>query len=190
MAKPPLFEARWLKVTSGLIAILYPLLVYLGLQHLSARLLALLLIAVAGLRLLSLGPQLKNTVALALVGAAAALMTLLSGSELGLLFYPVLINATLLVTFLWSWLYPPTVIEGIARLKEPDLSETGIAYIRKLTLVWVAFFAVNGSLAALSITQGREVWAFYNGFLAYLLMAGLFIGERVLRRRLQGEPHA
>jgi uncharacterized membrane protein len=44
---------------------------------------------------------------------------------------------------------------------------------------------VNGALAAYTaVFASREAWALYNGVIAYLLMGGLFAGERLLRRRV------
>jgi uncharacterized membrane protein len=60
-----------------------------------------------------------------------------------------------------------------------------VRYTRTITLVWCAFFALNGALAIYTaLLTSREAWALYNGFIAYLLMGALIAGERLTRRRL------
>ncbi len=54
-----------------------------------------------------------------------------------------------------------------------------------MTLGWCVFFAVNGTVSALTIGLGREWWTLYNGLVAYLLMAGLMGGEYLVRRRVR-----
>ena len=48
------------------------------------------------------------------------------------------------------------------------------------------FFILNGSIAAWSaLFASREVWAIYNGGVAYLLMGALFAGEWLFRRHVR-----
>ncbi|MBR9911156.1 MAG: hypothetical protein GYB33_12480 [Gammaproteobacteria bacterium] len=174
--------ARRIAILGGSLAVVcYPLFVYLGLQHLDSRWISLMMLAIVSLRLLNFKTSSAMTVALVCALAAATIITFVSGSEIGLLLYPVLANFVLFVLFMSSWVCPPTIIERIARLKEPDLPAHGVTYTRHVTLVWCLFFAINGSLAAYSITVSREWWALYNGFISYLLMAALFLVEVLLR---------
>ncbi len=79
---------------------------------------------------------------------------------------------------------PLTVIERIARLTDPHLPRAGIEYTRKITLVWCGFFLGNGLIALYTTLYASfEAWALYNGFIAYLLIACLFGGEFLYRRR-------
>ena len=59
-------------------------------------------------------------------------------------YYPVLANAALFVVFGSSLKRPPTVVERIARLREPDLPPAAVAYTRRVTIVWTIFFVLNG----------------------------------------------
>ena len=130
------------------LTILYPLVVYFTLGHLEPRLLALILLVVYGTRYL-LGRRNAPGYAAWLFGGVAsfAVLVFAMGSQAALYYYPVLINVILFVLFGHSILYPPTVIERIARLREPDLPASGVAYTRKVTLVWLGFFLLNGSFA-------------------------------------------
>ena len=101
-------------------------------------------------------------------------------------FYPVVINAGMLFTFGSSLWRPPTAVERMARLTEPNLPEAAVAYTRQVTRVWCGFFVLNGSLAlATALWASPEIWALYNGCIAYLLMGVLFAVEYGVRRRVR-----
>ena len=171
------------------LVVLYPVFIYFGLNLFDPRWLSLVLIAAVGLR--CLGPRLPQPFLLAFAVAlfTTCSLTLLSGAEWGLFIYPVLVNGLLCVLFVTSLWRGPSVIETLARLSEPDLAPSGVAYTRKVTWVWALFFALNGTIAAMTITLGREWWALYNGFIAYLLMALLFSAEWWVRRRVREHHH-
>lgn len=98
------------------------------------------------------------------------------------LYYPVLVNAALLVLFAASLVSPPSVIERIARLREPDLPQAGVAYTRRVTIVWTVFFALNGAMALYTaVFTTLETWALYNGFIAYVLIGAVFAVELLIR---------
>ena len=125
-----------------------------------------------------------------LVAAAGAVclagVSIWGNALLPLKLYPVLVNAALLAAFAWSLASPPSMVERMARLTEPDLPPEAIAYTRTVTQVWCGFFVVNGSIAlgtALWATQA--VWSLYNGVIAYVLMGLLFAGEYLVRIRFK-----
>jgi uncharacterized membrane protein len=153
-----------------------------------------LLLVLGGFRLLL--PRLAGqgsagiTLALILVVLVAGGFTLVTGSSSGLLLYPVLVNAVMFVFFGATLLRPPSAIEVLARLREPDLPAVAVAYTRRVTAVWTVFFAGNGAVALFTVTMDQYWWALYNGLIAYLLMGLLFGGEWLLRRRFRGGLHA
>ena len=72
-----------------------------------------------------------------------------------------------------------------ARMQEKDgLSDAQVAHCRQVTWVWVGFFALNASIAAVLASNEAWVsaWATYNGGIAYALMGVLFAGEYVVRQ--------
>ncbi len=162
----------------------YPLAVYFGLGRFNPVWLALLL---AGLMAVRAWAGRDPVWWFAAAGALLlALASLFGGSWLPLKLYPVMVSAVLLLVFGASLLRPPSVIERIARLSDPHLAPEGVAYTRKVTLVWYVFFAVNGTLALATVLWGSdELWLFYNGLLAYVLMGGLFAAEWLVRQRLK-----
>ena len=167
----------------------YPLLVYLGFGRWDPIWLALGLAALMFLR--AFGGRdpfwVAAGVGVLLLGGATALQ----GSWLPLKLYPVLVSLVLFVVFALSLVRPPTVVERIARMAEPDLDAAGVAYTRKVTLAWCGFFVVNGSVsAATSLWGSEQAWVLYNGLLSYLLVALFFGGEWLVRRRVRGRAAA
>jgi len=168
---------------AGLLTLLYPLAIYLGLQYSTPRVMALMLVTLAALR-----ARVAGQPSWGLFAAAAGVLALIagfSGSGLPLKLYPVLVNAAMLGAFSWSLGNPPTVVERIARLQDPELPPAGVAYTRRVTVAWCVFFLFNGTLAALTASLASDrVWAVYNGGIAYLLMGAMFAGEWLIRRRV------
>ncbi|MBT4752356.1 MAG: hypothetical protein HOO07_01735 [Candidatus Marinimicrobia bacterium] len=78
---------------------------------------------------------------------------------------------------------PISIIERIARISEPDLTDKAIAYTRKVTWVWSLFFLLNGVLAVITaLWASEEIWLLYNGLIAYILIFTLFQGELIVRK--------
>jgi uncharacterized membrane protein len=177
-------------VFAVLITLVYPLAVWLGAGRIEPRFLAglLLLAALARLPLLKAGNGarwwLSGTLAL---GAFAVW----GNALLPLKLYPVLVNAAMLALFAYSLIFPPSMVERFARMREPDLPAAAVGYTRRVTEVWCIFFAVNGALAlATALWASPAVWSLYNGVVAYLLMGILFAGEYCVRRQFKRGQHA
>lgn len=175
-------------LAAGLLAVLlmlYPLAVYWGLAHLTPRSLALALLVVLLLRWVLGGAEAWQRVALALAGLLA-LVAAAGDAVLPLKLYPVAVNAALLATFAISLWQPTTIVERIARLRDPALPPAGVAYTRRVTQAWCLFFLLNGSAAlATALVASDEVWMLYNGLLAYGLIAAMFGGEWLVRRHVR-----
>ena len=168
-----------------LLTLAYPLLVYFGLgSHVEPRWLALLLV---GMALLRAAFARERVWLVAALGAMVLAVASFWGNQvMPLKLYPVLVNVVMLCVFSISLAYPPSVIERLARLHEPDLPPSGVAYTRRVTQVWCGFFVVNGTISLLTVFWATDAgWALYNGLISYLLMGVLFVGEWVLRKRMK-----
>lgn len=169
--------------------LLYPFVVYFGLNHFSPSALALILFILVLIRLIILRDKLSTMpwiLPAGFIGAVVLLFSLFSDSYLSIKLYPLMMNLTMLVVFAYSYLNPPTVIETFARIKEPDLSANALYYINKVTLVWCLFFVVNGLISLYTaLFSSLEVWTFYNGFLSYVLMALLMAVEFIIRLKVK-----
>ena len=183
------------KLIFTVIVVAYPIIVYFGLNHFEARMIALALIVIAVARLLTVGrwkqlaagtPQTYLIIAaMLLIGISA----MASNSPVLLQYYPVCLNALMLALFGISLVRPPSIIEQIARAHDPELRPAAIPYTRKVTIVWCGYFAFNGSMALYTILgTSLDFWAIYNGFISYCLMGILIGGEILLRRHLGHGP--
>lgn len=172
------------KLLLMLATLAYPVLVYVGVGRFSPFWLALLLAGLMAVR-----ACIARDAVWLLAGAGAALLALASlagDSWLPLKLYPVMVSAVLLGVFAASLLRPPTVIERIARLREPQLPPAAVAYTRKVTQTWCVFFVANGLVALATVLWGsEELWLLYNGLISYVLMGALFAGEWLLRQRMR-----
>lgn len=168
---------------------LYPLAIWFGEGRVEPRYLALLLLLAAGARLpaLKVSAAARWSAGAALVLAAGAVW---ANALLPLKLYPVLVNAALLIAFGYSLASPPSMVERMARLTEPDLPPAGVAYTRTVTKVWCVFFIINGSIAlGTAVWASQAVWSLYNGVIAYVLMGLLFAGEYLVRLRFKRANH-
>jgi len=181
-----------------LVTLLYPLVVFYGLTTFSVRWLSFILLLLFLVRLFLLrkdknsanqakkilGPLVSKL--LLFVVLIFLLFSFTFNVDIGLLFYPVIVNSTLALVFFYSLMNPPPIIERLARLTQTDLPDHAIAYTRTVTKVWLVFFIVNGLAASYTaLFTSLQTWTFYNGFIAYILMALLFSGEYLIRLRVQ-----
>jgi uncharacterized membrane protein len=187
MLSSPHREA-FLGAALGAASLAYPILVFFSLRHVPPILIG---IAIAGLALLriTIGRRADGARSLDLaIGLAAAgvIAFMLVDPLVAIRLYPLFVSLGLAIIFGYSLAYPPSPIERIARLTEPDLPPEGVAYIRKVTWAWLGFFLVNATIAAWTIRYGTiEQWTLYNGFISYLLIGTLFTVEYLIRRRVR-----
>ncbi|WP_426415347.1 hypothetical protein [Aestuariirhabdus sp. LZHN29] len=176
---------RLLSLLSGLLVVLYPLAIYLGLSYWEPASIGLILIVLFSLRLLLAkhAGRFTTTPWIAAIGVAIALLSLVANSEFPFRFYPVAVNGVLLGLFGLSLFRGPSFVERIARMTEPDLPEQGVHYTRRVTQLWCLFFIINGSAALYTaLYASLELWTIYNGLIAYVLMGVLVCSEWVYRR--------
>jgi len=165
----------------ALLTAAYPLLVYLGLGHFEPRVMAILLAVLALAR--AVGRRERFWWWAAAAAMVLAMLSWLGNDALPLKLYPVLVNSLLLLVFGASLFHPPSAIERLARLREPNLDAYGVSYTARVTQVWCAFFALNGSIALATCLWASDAqWALYNGLIAYVLMGLLMGGEWLVRR--------
>jgi uncharacterized membrane protein len=160
----------------------YPLAVYFLLRHGSIRMAGLGLLAVVVIRFLMPGAMQIQVLAALATGAVFAAGIALTSSEALARLYPVGVSAVLLAAFAFTLIRPPSMIERLARATGASLNAAAILYTRAWTVIWCAFFLVNGCIAlGTALLGSREAWAIYNGFLSYVIAGTLFLGEQLIR---------
>ena len=178
---------RWFTRIVVVLAAGYPVLVYFSLDTLPVAFLGLLLLGLAGARLLMLrrAPGEPLVIAAGVIAmVAAGAYTIISRSSEGLRFYPVLMSAAMLALFAWSLRQPQSIIERVARVVYDDFPPEAVRYTRRVTAVWCGFFVVNGLIALwTAVAASWATWTLYNGLISYGLMGLLFVGEYAVRQR-------
>ncbi|MCH7317998.1 septation protein IspZ [Acinetobacter sp. ANC 5659] len=172
-------------IRGGLITffVLYPFIVGWSLSHGQFIWVSILLIVLGVSRLLSA----KRDLMLPLTGLAIICggLSLILKDHAWLKLYPVDMSLGALIIFALTLYRPPSMIERFARLVEPDLPASGVVWTRKVTVVWCFFFAINAMIALVTVFAPMKYWIIYNGFVSYLLMGILFLGEYILRKKHQ-----
>ncbi len=172
---------------SAIVLLAYPFAIYYGIDKFGLSILGATLAVFFVLRIFTANKtKLKEFKQLAiisgLIGITLIVLGILFRSKGWLLFYPVVVNACMLMAFASSLKQPQTIIERLARLQEPDLPQSGIQYTRKVTQVWCLFFLFNGITALYTCFLPIEVWTLYNGLISYILIGVLFAIEWVVRQ--------
>jgi len=187
-----------MKIILALVTVLYPFVVFYGLAEFSVRWVSFILLLLFLVRLFVLkknsvrAKKAKNILSplaskvISLVVLVFLLFSFIFDADIGLLFYPVIINSALALIFSYSLANPPPVIERLARLTQADLPPHAVVYTRTVTKIWLGFFIINGLIATYTaLFTSLQTWTIYNGFIAYILMALLFTGEYLVRLRVQ-----
>lgn len=169
--------------------VLMPLFILLFLDSIQPRYFAVALILVFIARFLmqynTMPVKKSTTVWLILMLVGLGVIAYLDNDTV-LLSYPVLMNAGFLCLFLYSLMFPPTIVEQIARLQDPALPQAAVRYTRQVTKVWCGFFLMNGLIAAWTVWFGnRQIWGLYNGLISYLLTGLLMLVEYCIRCRVR-----
>lgn len=169
------------------VSLLYPALVYIGRDSVSPPIFVAVVLAIIALRLVTGGTSARWR--LALVGAAVGTIAIsVLDTALAVKAYPVLMSTGVAAVFGFTLFKPPSLIESIARLREPDLPPEGASYCRKLTMVWVVFLLFNAAVAAsTALWSSIELWSLWTGLISYLLMGALFFGEMGIRPFLRSK---
>lgn len=133
---------------SAIVLFAYPFAVYFGIDKFGLNLVGGLLIAALLLRLFVANKTLlKEFKFLALTTGAVGILLVALGMVFKqhgwLKFYPVVVNICMLCVFAFSLKQPQSIIERLARLQEPELPPSGVAYTRKVTMVWCVFFCTE-----------------------------------------------
>jgi len=165
------------------VALLYPFIIYFGIEHVSPGLLAGLLAAVVLMRVwVSKLALFHKCLAVSAVVVIFILHWWLKGGVDSLRYYPVALNGVLLITFGLSLFKEQSLIEAIARNRGMDVGSHNLRYLRVLTAVWTGFFALSVLISFFTVIYGDlDIWLLYNGLGSYLLMGVLIVGEIIFR---------
>jgi uncharacterized membrane protein len=183
---------RWFSSSSVAVvaaSLLYPGFVYLCRSFVPPLAFVVMALTLIVVRLATLRSPAGRVWRMPLV-TAAAIIAVLAGLDtpLAVKAYPAAVSLVAASVFAATLLYPPSLIERIARVREPDLPPAGQSYCLKVTIVWTVWLSTNTIIAAaLALAGNDEAWAIWTGFIAYLVMGALFAGEMAVRRIVRHE---
>ncbi|OSQ28507.1 hypothetical protein [Thalassospira sp. MCCC 1A03138] len=171
----------------AILGIIYPVLVYFGLTVFSPQIILIGLLILVLLRAASFALQKRyGPAGLAVLVAVIVAAGGIASELVAIRFYPVIVSLTMGTVFTVTLFTERPMVERLAQLKMPDLDAYSVAYTRKLTKVWIGFFALNAMIATwTALYASMEIWTLYNGLLSYGLIGILFIGEWPVRRFLR-----
>ena len=188
------------KIFFTAISVLYPVIVYCGLNYwgLSPRRLSIVLLALAFYHFLSFTQSKSHaergrTAIFVVLVLVCALVAFGADNILFVKFYPVLVNLSLLSFFGFTLWRPPSFAFRMARLHDKSLEKSPSfkaveRYCRKVTVAWCIFFIVNGSIAAFTVFVGSDkIWSLYNGLISYILIGIFFTVEYLVRKMMQAK---
>ncbi len=177
---------RFVSSMIGFLTLLYPLAVYLSIQYIEPWKIAAALFVLLVLRLMMSQSDKKWNRILILAGILYCFVAVWNNNLMTLRLYPAMISLLLFLVFAGSLLFPPSIIERLARIQHPDLPPKGVIYTRKVTIIWCIFFVINGLIATMTAFWSSFAWwSLYNGLIAYLLMGILMGVEYWVRIRTQ-----
>jgi uncharacterized membrane protein len=161
-----------LDVTVVAIGVAYPFLVYFGLRTCPPGLVALGLVALLAARA-AFGSRKSGRDSLPYLIAGVVAVVLAARSPM----------VGFAAVFGHSLLWPPTIVERIARFSHPELPLEVNSYLRKVTIAWLMFFIVNAGISGATAASGSlRLWTLYNGLISYLAMGVMFATEFVVRQ--------
>jgi len=176
-------KAPVVRALMTLFIVAYPFLVYFGLSVFPPSFFGLVLVVVLALRFGLLLPAERTTVLPVLVFFLAyAIAAVVLDSARLLLFYPALVNFTLCLVFALSLRSGEPLLLRFVRARGVAISEHTPRYLYWLTLLWSAFFVVNGLVSIWTSTLSMQAWTLYNGLISYFIVAILVAGEWLFRR--------
>jgi uncharacterized membrane protein len=169
---------------------LYPVVVYFGIRILPATFFGLLLAVVVMLRATVARPEERTTLwPVILLLFAYAIGAAIVGRTQALLYYPVLINALLCLSFSLSLRAENPILLRIVRSRGITVSAHAERYLIRLTAVWAFFFALNAVVALWTTTTTLKTWTLYNGLISYVLVGTLMLCEWFYRIHYKKKHH-
>ncbi|PHM69834.1 hypothetical protein [Xenorhabdus kozodoii] len=176
-----------LRIVNAVMLIAWPFLVWAMVNYGQFHAILIVIVLFFVLRLLSnkhqTHRQQKTGWILSIAGITLGLTSLFLRNHQLLMYYPVVVNAVLLILFSRSLRYGTPIIEKMARIKEPNLPPKGIIYTRKVTYIWCLFFIFNGSVSlGTCLYNNMTLWTLWNGMASYLLIGLLISIEWLVRQ--------
>ena len=191
-----MFDLRHrIKVLFGLIAILYPLFVFcalvvfkLPIRYLS---IGIIIFAIAYSVINRRQYKGKNTAALfisPLILCAIGAVSFCLDDVIAIKLYPALADLAYLTIMITSFFFPPPLAYYFIDIFDKSMKtvipkQRFDLYCFRASVVWCAYFVVDGIIATLTVTiylDNEFIWGVYNAGITYVIMGIIFAGEYII----------
>lgn len=160
--------------------LLYPYLIYLGLQQGAswpAPIVLGSLYAYSGWHAQSIGARRRNW-GIALFCLAGILWAPSIAAKLT----PLIVHVSSAYFFARTLWQGPSLIERFVRMEFSEFPVGVIEYCRQLTWMWTVFFVFNAMVCiTLALWGSNQAWALYNGVVVLVMTGILMVGEYIWR---------
>lgn len=160
--------------------LLYPYLIYLGLQQGASWPAPIVLgsvYAYSGWHAQSTVAKIRNW-GIAILCLAGGLWIPSVAAKLT----PLIVHVSSAYFFARTLQQGPPLIERFVRMEFSEFPTGVIGYCRQLTWMWTLFFVFNAvACVALTLWGSDQAWALYNGVAVLILTAVLMVGEYIWR---------
>lgn len=168
------------KAISSCLIILYPYLVYRGMQAGWVWLAPAIVASVLMLQVLRANDSAVRYKKLAVVLLLVIGMLFFQSITAKLI--PTLVQLALMHFFGKTLFKGPPLIERFVRYEYTEIPADVLHYCRQLTWLWSGFFAANAIICTVLAFWGPPAWwAFYTGVLMFVFTGLLMIGEYIFR---------
>ncbi len=166
------------KILLGAFVIAYPFVIFYMLQqNIAIRFIGLILVMVVALSFV----RNKNKY-LFMLGLLLCFLVIFFNQAIFLKFYPVLMNAGVFSVFALSLKKVPLVTQIAQRTTKDNLDEAQLTYTKLATIAWAIFMFCNTIASLITVFLPYEIWAIYNGFIAYILIGIMMAAEYTIRK--------
>jgi uncharacterized membrane protein len=168
-----------------ILTVLYPFIIYMALKSNTPEYAFAALGIILLLKIISgqAGDRLSS-ITVTVLGITVLILFKLRGDPVYLMFYPSFVAYGFLAVFVFSLTGSRSAVERIASLsvKKEEITDDFKRYCRRVTQAWCVFMFLNGTCALfLALFAHRDIWVIYTGFISYILMGLMFLGEYIIR---------
>ncbi|MDE2344895.1 MAG: hypothetical protein KGL13_00360 [Gammaproteobacteria bacterium] len=168
---------------------IYPVVIYFFEDHLSpSQLLSGLLLLVCARLLVLTWRKPKYRARYAILACAIFFAAIFIPSYmphlqlLYLRFYPALFSLVAFSVFFISLFTKMPLVERLARIQYPNLSQHAVLYTYRVTLIWCCVLFLNVAVSMYTaVATSLAAWSFYNGLLIYFILGGVYTCEYLIR---------
>jgi uncharacterized membrane protein len=189
------------KLMTGVLLLAYPLAIHVAVvfNQIMIASVVLLLVSTSGIVISYIGDTVyrasrRGSVFIFCAMAIFSVLNLISHTQYALYFPPILVNLAMLAIFATTLLpgREPLITKFHRLTIGPDMDSAVAVYTRRLTWIWVFFFAGMALEATvLAVFAPLAVWSLFVNFLNYVFVIVLLVSEyfyRVMRYPHQSHP--